>query len=137
MGRSILAVIVGYFVTAAGVMATAAVINVLFPLASPEAEFARFHSVPWLMLALSTGIVFAIVGGYVAAVIAKRAETKHALALGILMVVLGILTMAIEFGKYPLWYQLALVVVPLPAVMVGASLRVRGKSKEMMYGQAH
>jgi hypothetical protein len=128
MGRSILAVLVGYFVIAAAIIVTGVALTVLFPDAS-DPEGMRFRAAPWLLFILGSGFVYAVAGGYVTAVVARRSEIKHALALGALMVVLGVVTLAAEYGRYPLWYQLGLVLIAVPGVVSGASLRARRVSR--------
>lgn len=58
-------------------------------------------------------------------VIAKRAEVKHALALGAVAVALAIVSMILFWGLQPVWYQVTLIVIVGPAVWLGGWLRGR------------
>jgi hypothetical protein len=91
---------------------------------------------PWLqpmsgalfMLALAYRIVYGIVGGYIAARLAADRPMAHAIALGIVGLVLSIAGAAgtwnrgPEFG--PKWYPLALVATALPCAWVGGRICV-------------
>lgn len=89
---------------------------------------------PLWLLAIGYRAVDGIIGGYIAARLAPDRSVKHALALGILGVVLATAGVAAtwtkgpEFG--PKWYPLALVVIALPCALLGGKLasRKRGTS---------
>ena len=72
MGRSILAVIGGY-----AVMATAVIALFVLWFQEPSTE----PTVGLMVLSLGYGFIFAIVGGYVTGLIAKRSEIQHVIAL--------------------------------------------------------
>ena len=112
MGRSIGAVVVGYLVMAILVIVTTQAVTALFPAwCSPQ-------NITYVLFNLAYSLVFALVGGYATAFVAGRAEVRHAAVLAGLAVVLAILTLVAEYGKQPLWYQVALLVV-MPVAMVG------------------
>ena len=125
MGRSILSVIVGYLMMALAIMA-------LFAIwfrgkdAAPSDGF--------MLFGLGYGFVFAVVGGYVTAMIAKRSEMKRAMALAIFAVLMGIVSMIAYAGREPRWYQIANMVVVVTGVLLGGHLRVR--QVRMVKGQA-
>jgi peptidoglycan/LPS O-acetylase OafA/YrhL len=114
MIRSVLAVIGGYVVVAVAVMA-------LF--AAWFRDEAQTPTSGFMALSLAYGFVFTIVGGYAAAWIAGRAELAHGAALAVLMAVLGVVSLTLSFGQQPLWYQVALILSPLPAAPLGGWLR--------------
>jgi hypothetical protein len=120
MGRSILAVIAGYLIIAVAVMA-------LFAISFPDADPANIPapSMGFMLFSIVYGFVFAVLGGYVTALLAKRAEMKHTLALGALGVVLGIISMVTAAGREPLWYQITNMVVIAAAVLLGGYFRTR------------
>ena len=125
MGRSILAVIAGYLVTAILVVVKFAAMTSLIPGAAPKAGQLQFPSTGLQVVSLILDFASAILGGYVAAWIARRNQIQHALALGILMVLLGILSMSISRGSEPVWYQIALIVISIPGALLGGMLRAR------------
>jgi hypothetical protein len=79
------------------------------------------------MLALAYRIVYGIAGGYVAARLAPNRPMAHAIALGVVGLLLssagaaGTWNKGPEFG--PKWYPLALVVTALPCAWLGGKLR--------------
>lgn len=120
VARSILAVLAGYLTLAILTMATIALLGVFFP-NQYGAETAT-PSVGWIVFNLVYSALFVIVGGYLTARLAPKAPQAHALVLGGIMALLalgGLLT-AEAGGPQPMWYLVALVLMPLPATWVGA-----------------
>ncbi len=78
------------------------------------------------LLALAYRTIDAVIGGYVTASLAPGRPPRHALALGVLGIVLsslGVLaTLAGGPELGPLWYPLALVAVCLPCTWIGGKL---------------
>jgi hypothetical protein len=75
------------------------------------------------VLALAYRIPFNVAGSYVAARFAPAAPMRHALALGVVGVIistLGAVTMW-QFG--PAWYSLANIAIALPCAWLGGRLR--------------
>jgi hypothetical protein len=108
--RSVMAVVAGYVVLAI-------LIGVKFALLQQVAPGA-FTSGAGLALIVLTDAMSAAAGGYVVALIARRRPVAHALALGAVMVPLGILNAVMNAGQEPLWFQvsvLAAIVVALPS----------------------
>jgi MFS family permease len=77
------------------------------------------------LLALAYRIIYAVVGSYIAARLAPRNPMRHALALGVVGLVLSAagaivaITMA-DLG--PNWYPIALVLTALPCAWLGGVL---------------
>jgi hypothetical protein len=129
-----MAVIAGYIVMAALTVATVFVLGLFFPEAySPEAGF---PSQGWVILNLFYSTLYAFVGGYVAAWVADSSPMNHALALGVLIVVLGVSTAfsgdvsQAGVAQQPLWYLLALVLLGFPGVLLGGYLRARQEGRK-------
>ena len=82
----------------------------------------------WL-LAIAYRTMDGIIGGYVVARLAPDRPVTHALALGVIGLVMstagvvGTWSKGPEFG--PKWYPLALVVIALPCAWIGGKLRAR------------
>ena len=76
------------------------------------------------------------IGGYVTAAIARRSEIDHALCLGALMVVLGIISMVMGAGKEPLWFQIANFLIAIPSALCGGALRAWQRSRSAVRGEA-
>jgi hypothetical protein len=69
--------------------------------------------------------LYAVFGGYVCAVIAKQDRMKHGLELASLVFVLSLVSVYIDRGQQPVWYQAMLVLLGAPATAAGAWIRTR------------
>ncbi len=85
---------------------------------------APMHEPSLNLLALSYRIVYAVVGGYIAARFAPRDPMKHALVLGVIGVALSLVgvvaTLPLNLG--PSWYPISLVLISVPASWLGGAL---------------
>jgi hypothetical protein len=75
-----------------------------------------------LLLATAYRSVYAVVGGYITAILAPDRPLRHAFALGLVGTALGIVGAVATWGLSPPWYPLALVVLGLPCVLAGGKL---------------
>lgn len=84
---------------------------------------------PLWFLAIGYRMLDGVLGGYVAARLAPDRPMKHALALGVLGVVMSTAGVVATWNKGPefgpKWYPLALVVIALPCALIGGKLRER------------
>lgn len=84
------------------------------------------------LLALSYRIVYAVLGSYIAAKFAPRSPMRHALALGVIGLVLSIVgaitTISMNFG--PSWYPIALVLTALPCAWLGGVLHRKTQTEQ-------
>jgi hypothetical protein len=127
MLRSIGAVIAGYLTLTVLTAGTIFLLGAVFPASYTPANTG------WVLFNLLYGALYAVLGGYVAGLIAHRAEVRHGLALGIVMVVINIaLFIPAQTGSIPtvqpLWYHLALIALALPAPVLGGYLRNRQRA---------
>jgi len=119
--RSTGAVLLGIFVGAALSLGTDQVLHVLQvypPWGQPMYD-------PGLnLLALAYRIPYAIAGSYVVARFAPRNPMRHALAGGVVGLVLSVagVIAAINVDLGPLWYPIALAVTALPCAWLGGVL---------------
>ncbi|MGH9365247.1 MAG: hypothetical protein ACRD1B_08300 [Thermoanaerobaculia bacterium] len=77
------------------------------------------------LLALAYRIVFAVVGSYIAARFAPHTPMRHALALGVVGLVLsvaGAIAAIAMVNLGPIWYPIALVLTALPCAWLGGAL---------------
>src|SRR5690606_17969159 len=101
----------------------------------------------FMIPAIAISIIAAIIGGFVSASIARSAKAPVALA--ILVLILGIITAAMQLtapaagarpadltpfeaaqnARHPAWYAIALPIIGAAGVMVGARLRRSPKSR--------
>jgi hypothetical protein len=118
---AMLAGLVAIIVLSLGTDAVLHALNVYPPWGQP------MHETSLNVLALSYRCVFAIIGGYVAASLAPRNPTRHALILGAIGVGLGVLggIGATIANLGPVWYSVALVLTAVPSTWIGARLQQR------------
>ncbi len=122
-GRSVVAVAAGFVVTALLSVGTDAVMHAsgVFP---PSGESMSDGLYVW---ATSYRVVFTVIGGYLTAALAPRQPMTHALALGIVGLVVATVGAAATWGAGPAfgprWYPVLLVVTALPCVWAGGMLR--------------
>jgi hypothetical protein len=128
MGRSVLAVVVGYAVMAALVVGTSAAMGALFPGEFPKpGEAGPMPAARWFALMLGLSALYAVLGGWVAAYVAGRAEMGHGLALAALMLVLAVVSGLAERGLAPLWFLISVPLLGVAGVLAGSTLRLRQK----------
>jgi hypothetical protein len=72
---------------------------------------------------LGSDLALMIGAGYVTAVIARRAPIAHSIALGAVIAVFGLIWMFVFWGWMPLWYQVVLFSIAVPAAATGGALR--------------
>lgn len=123
MVRSVIAVVVGYVVLAVATIAKFAAIQALFPGALPALGEDIFPSTFWLLAMLTSDVALMIAAGFVTAMVAGRSPIVHAAALGTVMVALGLMSMVLHWLQEPMWYQITLVAIAIPAAVTGGSLR--------------
>jgi hypothetical protein len=95
------------------------------PHASEAVSTALHASTPLHLVELFVGALCSVLGGYVAATIAKRHERLNGTLSCYLCVGVGVLSMVVGLSKDPLWQQ-ALLLLASPAFgFVGGDLRLR------------
>lgn len=128
MGRTLLAVIVGLVAMIACVAAIELLSSALYPAPlgvdyhDPEQLRAAMPSIPWqakalVVLAWTLG---ALVGGYVAARVAREHRRGVASSVGVLMVVL--VSISLVMIPHPAWMLALGLLLPLPAALLGREL---------------
>ncbi len=79
---------------------------------------------------LATGLLCSALGGYVAAVIAKRHERLNGTLSCYLCVSLGIATIAFHLQHDPLWQQILLLIASPVMALIGGDLRLRQRMRK-------
>jgi peptidoglycan/LPS O-acetylase OafA/YrhL len=122
IGRSIGAVLAGIVVGVILTLATDIVlhaIGVFPPWGQPVSDGP-------LLLATAYRAVFGIVGSYIAARLAPYRPMQHALAGGVVGLVVSIVGTVVTWNRGPAfgphWYPLALIVIAMPCAWVGGKL---------------
>jgi hypothetical protein len=81
------------------------------------------ESTQWLLAGLPVGLLFTMLGGYVAAALAPGAELNHAFLVGIASAITGALSSIA--APPPLWFLIVALVLTVPAGMAGGYIRAR------------
>jgi hypothetical protein len=128
MLRSILAIVAGCVVLIATGLLTDTILFKLFPAMIDAQEHVTSTTVAFLMLSYS--IAYCVFAAYVAASIARRREVAHALALGVVLVLLLIYPTIRFWDTTPVWYHVALFVLTIPACVAGGRWRALRHSRQ-------
>ena len=108
MGRSALAILGAYLIFSAGAV-------LIFPRVFSERGF--------LLLSVAGGMALAVVAGYAAGAIARRAEVGHAAFLALLMAAVAVTSIISKPGSASRWSETAVVFLMSPAAILGGVLR--------------
>jgi hypothetical protein len=124
IGRSIGALFAGFVVVVLLSLGT----DVALHAAGVSPPLGQLMSDPLLLLATVYRSIFAVIGSYTTARLAPDRPMQHALAGGVVGLVLSIIGAVMAWNKVatlgPHWYPLALVVTALPCAWVGGQIRV-------------
>jgi hypothetical protein len=83
----------------------------------------------WLIvLVVIYRTIYNIVGTYVTAKLAPTKPMKHAIILGIIGTVVGIIGTIAMWQIPPHWYPISLVILTMPAAWLGGKLAIRNQS---------
>jgi peptidoglycan/LPS O-acetylase OafA/YrhL len=123
MLRSILAIVAGCVVLIASALLTDTVLLKLFPAMTDARGRVTSAAVAFLMLSYS--LAYCVVAGWVA----RRREVAHALALGVVLVLLLIFPTIQFWDTTPAWYHFALFALTVPACVAGGRWRALRKSQ--------
>lgn len=119
--RSILAVIAGYVLLTLLVVGTSLALGAVMPQTD-----ALHPSLNYLLFTLAYSAVFALVAGYVAAIIARGAELGTALALASLLLLLGVVAaLAASSSGSEVWFPAANGALQFIAASAGGYFRAR------------
>ena len=124
--RSVLTVLGAFFVVAVLVgLTTALAAELMLGSAGRGAE----ATTPFLVVNLSYSVLYAIVGGYVAATVSDHSPLGHAAALSAFMMLLGLTTWVMDSGQpapgQPVWYPWVITLLVPPTAVLGGILVAR------------
>lgn len=75
-----------------------------------------------LLIGLIRSMMFSIISGFLAALIAKE-NSKSTLGLGILLLAFGIFVQSVYWNYAPLWYHLSFLILLIPMTVLGGKLK--------------
>ena len=116
LARSVLAVAVGYLIFALSAFA--------FFQISGQAPHAA-APMPIMLGSIALGMVFALVGGYAAARLARRRPLAHGIAVAVVLALGAAISLLGTLGKGAVWSQVAALVLMAPCAVLGGWLRSR------------
>ena len=124
--RSVLSVVGAFFVVAVLVgLATALAAQLMLGSTGPGTE----PTTPFLVVNLTYSVLFAIVGGYIAATVSDHSPLGHAAALSVFMMLLGLTSWLINGGQpppgQPEWYPWVMTLLVPPTTVLGGILVTR------------
>lgn len=124
-GKSIWAVIAGLLFT----IIVTTLVDVVLHLTGVYAAWDQALDDRLSAIALSYRVVITIAGGWVTAKLAPSHPMKHAMWLGAIGTVLGVVGIVATWnlGMGPHWYPIAIAVLGIPECWLGATLAGRGK----------
>ncbi len=121
MGRSILSVIAGVVLWSVLWIATGAALAALFPdIIVPEQYVGHLGM---LLTYLAASIIYSIAAGYLTGTVAARDHVKHGVALGVVLLALGIYFESTYWDLLPVWYHLTFLALLIPGNVAGAAWR--------------
>ena len=126
MLRSVLSVAAGTIIWTVLWLST----NAALAAALPEGIFREdgtTDSAGVLLVILAASVLFSVVAGYATATLARSAEIKHALALGVLQLAIGVFVQLQYWDVMPLWYHVSFLGLLLPGNVFGGRLRLQRK----------
>ena len=89
------------------------------------AEDGSTQSVPILVLYLVASLLITLASGWLTAKLASRAKVSHAVALGVVLLAVGILVQTGYWNVLPVWYHLSFLALLLPMAALGGRIIAR------------
>jgi hypothetical protein len=116
IARSILAVVVGYLIFAISAFT--------FFQVSGQAPH-RPAPLSIMVLSMAFGMLFAVLGGYVAAWLAGRRPVAHGGAVAAVLAIGAAVSLLSTIGKGAVWSQVSALILMAPCAVLGGWLRLR------------
>jgi hypothetical protein len=120
MLRSIAGVAAGYLIFALSAV-------LLFQVSGQDPK--SFPELWFLVGSTLYGIVFAMLGGFVAAAIASRRPALHAIIVAALIGALALVSLIASLGRGSVWSEIAVLFFMTPAAAIGGFIRDRRRRR--------
>jgi hypothetical protein len=85
----------------------------------------------YLFVSLAVGLSFTALGGYVAARVANHQEYRHALIVGVIVLIIGEIMVSSDPTGMPLSIRLIGDLLVIPAALLGAHVRLAAKQRAL------
>lgn len=118
--RSVFAVLAGSIAIGITALGSDYVLGLLIP--SAFNNQGRMPQSSLLLFMTAYSVVFSVLGGYITARLAAKAPMAHVLALAILQLIGGLASAMQMGGSVPQWFEVLIVTLPLPAILLGGQL---------------
>jgi hypothetical protein len=118
--RSVFAVLAGSITIFIAAIGSGYLLGLLIP-----AAFQNDGQMPGsgiLLFMLGYSVLFAALGGYITARLAASAPMAHVIALTALQLIGGLASAMQMAGTVPQWFQILIVMLPVPAILLGGKL---------------
>jgi len=126
MWRSVLSVVAGAVLWAALWVPFTRAMQMAFPSRVIPDQY--LGHAPTLATFIAASVVFSVAAGYVTALVARSKPVRHAFALGVLQLALGIGFELSYWELLPTWYHLIFLVLLIPANVWGGMLLARRRA---------
>lgn len=123
MIRSIAAVLAGFFFFGIASYASDALITRALPGAF-DANGSPSHASVYA-LTVAYVALFAVIGGWIAALLAEVRPVAHALAVGGMIFIFGLYGSLADWSAAPAWYHVVLLVLVIPCAWLGGIVAAR------------
>lgn len=125
MGRTIGSIILGFVVWTVLFLGGNALITALSPASfNPDGTT---DSAGLLLLLLILSIVYSIVSGWITSRVAQGKSFVSCVALGVILLAVGIFAQLQYWDQMPLWYHLPFLAMLIPGVLIGHRLAGGGR----------
>lgn len=127
MGRSMLAITIGYVFSALLVITTFLIVGqVTQSLVIGEgANPALLNNI--LIGVQFFSLLYAVAGGYITARLVKKNKVQHGLMLGVVMVAIAVLSSLVETGNMTQWWYVLFLLLVIPSTTLGGWLNTAKK----------
>jgi hypothetical protein len=131
MVRSIFAVVSGFILIGLLVVVADSVMGALFPESFPEPGTPDVPPASLLSVVMLYDLVFAVIGGFVTAHIARRSVEAHTYSLAALIIVFAAITFVTSGGAMPWWYFVIVALLGVVGAIHGGRLYLRWQSRDV------
>jgi nitrate/nitrite transporter NarK len=130
---NILSIIVGIIVDMVGTMIASSIFTAIYVL-SNHIDIQNIKELYtnnlYISLSMIIGAIFSILGGFVAARIAKQNKLMNSAIIGIACEIVGIYTIFNGKSFLPTWYHVMAFIITIPLTLIGGALAIRFKKSK-------
>jgi nitrate/nitrite transporter NarK len=130
---SILAIVIGIIVDMVGTMIASSIFTVIF-VTTNHLDIHKIKELNinnlYISLSMIIGFIFSILGGFIAARIAKQSKLMHSAVIGIACELLGVYTILAGNSVLPTWYHVMAFIITIPVSMCGGLLAIELKQSK-------